>query len=127
MYADWNKLLSLEVHPTRLLIVEAMEWIEVPVSSVALDSTLDLHDVNHVAYHVRKLAEGKVIVQVGQRPVRGATEHFYVLEGPPRICVDLSVRELTALRDLVLAFDQDDLADITEAATLTELRDAFGV
>jgi hypothetical protein len=37
--------------------------------------------VNDVAYHVRVLARNKALRSSGTKPVRGATEHFYVL-GP---------------------------------------------
>lgn len=38
----------------------------------------ELHrDLSIVSYHVRVLAECRAIVLVGEKPVRGATQHFY--------------------------------------------------
>src|SRR6201989_792642 len=34
-------------------------------------------EVSNVGYHVSALAEAGLIEEVGQRPVRGAVEHFY--------------------------------------------------
>ena len=34
-------------------------------------------EVSNVGYHVTALAEAGLIEEVGQRPVRGAVEHFY--------------------------------------------------
>jgi DNA-binding transcriptional ArsR family regulator len=34
-------------------------------------------DVGNVGYHVNALAEAGLVEEVGQRPVRGAVEHFY--------------------------------------------------
>jgi hypothetical protein len=49
-------------------------------SPARLAETLDM-PVNDVAYHVRVLARNNALSPCGTKPVRGATEHFYVL-GP---------------------------------------------
>ena len=78
---DWAALVSLLVHPLKVDILEAMSWIDKPLSAIDLTKVIDSPDygLSHVAYHVRKLAEAKAIRRAGQRQVRGATETFFKL------------------------------------------------
>ncbi len=81
MDADWDKLFEISVHPTQVEILSAMEWIDDPVSPVALTDVLEKRKqgVGHVGYHMRKLAEHGMLSLKSTRPVRGAVEHFYLL------------------------------------------------
>ncbi len=86
---DWEKLARATAHPVRISILEIL----------GLDGgrTLSPSDLSHelqiplsnTNYHVTELAKARLIELAGQRPVRGATEHFYRLsvagrEGAPR-------------------------------------------
>src|ERR1700760_1850195 len=51
-------------------------------------------EVSNVGYHVSALAEAGLIEEVGQRPVRGAVEHFYRATLRP-ISDDAETAELT--------------------------------
>ena len=66
-------------HPTPVAIMEALEWIGLPVSPVQMVSVFGNElEVNHVAYYFRTLAKLRYGLCVSTRPVRGSTEHFYM-------------------------------------------------
>lgn len=75
---DWDALIGRLVHPTQVAIIEAMQWIDRPLSPVELARIFDGEiPLSSVAYHVRRLSELDVLANVGMRQVRGAREHFY--------------------------------------------------
>ena len=92
----WGMLAGQIIHPTQLLILEAMRWIAEPVSSSQLAKVLggDL-SIQLVSYHCHRLdgtdrERRRSGSQCGSvfppplkfaydRPVRGAVETFYVL------------------------------------------------
>jgi hypothetical protein len=77
---NWDSLIPYLVHPVKVAIIEAMEWIEVPVSPRELDRVFDeKFGLSLVAYHMRTLADVGVVEKVGQQPVRGAVQTFYSL------------------------------------------------
>jgi hypothetical protein len=63
----------------QVLIVEAMQWIGVPLSASDLTKIVDdeKYGLSHVSYHVVKLASTGLIEVVRTRPVRGSLEKFY--------------------------------------------------
>jgi hypothetical protein len=77
---DWDLLVPHLVHPMKVAIIEAMMWIEVPVSPKELDLAFDeQYGVSLVSYHMRRLADVGVVEKVHQQAVRGALQTFYVL------------------------------------------------
>lgn len=77
---SWDSLVPYLIHPVKVAIIEAMEWVEVPLSPRELDRLFDEEfGVSLVAYHMRTLAEVGVVEKVRQRPVRGALQTFYAL------------------------------------------------
>jgi len=77
---DWEALVPLLVHPVKVEIIEAMSWIERPLSATDLDRILNGQiGVSLISYHLRKLAELEAIDRVRQETVRGALQTFYVL------------------------------------------------
>jgi hypothetical protein len=77
---DWAALVPNLVHPMRVATVEAMAWIERPLSPTDLRQVFDNEfTVSYLAYHVRELRKMKVVEKASSRQVRGATESFYVL------------------------------------------------
>jgi predicted ArsR family transcriptional regulator len=74
---NWQLLARANTHPLRISILEVL----------ALDSgrTLSPSDLSYelrtplsnVNYHVTELHRTGLVELVGERPVRGATEHFY--------------------------------------------------
>jgi len=68
------------VHPTKVAIIEAMQWIDRPLSARELREVLDNETtLSLVAYHLRSLAGQATVVVISERRVRGATERFYVI------------------------------------------------
>jgi hypothetical protein len=77
---DWASLIPQIVHPDKVAIIEAMYYIDLPMSALDLHITTGgERALSHTAYHVRVLAESGVIRKVSQRERRGATQKFYVL------------------------------------------------
>jgi DNA-binding transcriptional ArsR family regulator len=68
-------------HPLRIRILAMLA--ERRASPTELAQTLGV-PVGKVSYHVRSLVNLGVIELVDTRPVRGAVEHFYVANRPPR-------------------------------------------
>ncbi|MDX6635547.1 MAG: hypothetical protein QOF06_1750 [Solirubrobacterales bacterium] len=77
---NWDALILLSVHPMKVAIIEALQWIEVPLSPKELDRIFDEEfGVSLVSYHTRTLAEVGVVERVRQQAVRGAMQSFYTL------------------------------------------------
>jgi hypothetical protein len=77
---NWGSLVPYLIHPLKVAIIEAMEWVEVPLSPRDLDRIFDEQfGVSLVSYHMRTLVEIGVVEKVGQSSVRGALQTFYAL------------------------------------------------
>lgn len=75
---DWAALTPLLIHPMKAAIIEALQWIGEPLSASDLRKIFDLEfSLSLVSYHLRDLAERKILVEVRSRPVRGSIERFY--------------------------------------------------
>lgn len=89
---NWDALIPTSVHPVKVAIIEAMQWIAVPVSPKELDRLFDEEfGVSLVSYHMRTLADIGVVEKVRQQAVRGAVQNFYRLAArestnPPLYC-----------------------------------------
>lgn len=77
---DWEALVALLVHPVKVAIIEAMDWIGEPLSATDLDRILKGQvGVSLISYHLRKLVELGVLEPVRKETVRGAVQTFYSL------------------------------------------------
>jgi hypothetical protein len=77
---EWAALVPRLVHPLKVAIIEALEWIELPLSAKDVDLVFDEEfGLSLVSYHMRKLADVGAIEKVEQRAVRGALQSFYAL------------------------------------------------
>ena len=77
---NWDVLIPISVHPVKVAIIEALEWIRVPLSPKELDRMFDEEfGVSLVSYHMRTLADAGVVEMVRQQAVRGAVQSFYAL------------------------------------------------
>lgn len=72
----WEVLVPLVVHPMRVEIIEAMEWIGRPLAASELSLILD-HELSHLSYHVNELVKLGVLREVHNKKVRGALKRFY--------------------------------------------------
>lgn len=78
---DWGALVPHVLHPLKVAIIEAMLWIELPLSAKELDRVFDEGaGLSLISYHVRTLAKMDVIEIVEERPVRGALQRLYELK-----------------------------------------------
>jgi DNA-binding transcriptional ArsR family regulator len=88
---DWAALVPLTLHPVKVSIVEAMEWIGEPVSATELTEMFEEPEGNYlslVSYHMGKLVDLGAVEKISHRAVRGARETFYFLD--PAMTVALS-------------------------------------
>ena len=75
-----NPLATAVAHPLR---TRCLSILAERVASPAQIARQLKQPVNSVGYHVTALAEANLVEKVGERPVRGATEHFYMaIEAP---------------------------------------------
>jgi len=76
---DWAALVAQTVHPAKVAIVEALQWVGHPLSALELTALLaDAHyGKDLVAYHARALAKLGAIEVAATRRVRGAWENYY--------------------------------------------------
>jgi hypothetical protein len=76
---DWQRLARANTHPLRISILEVLGIDGGRVLSPR-DLSYELYaPLSRVNYHVTELARSGLIELVGERAVRGATEHFYKL------------------------------------------------
>jgi DNA-binding transcriptional ArsR family regulator len=76
---NWERLARATAHPLRVSILEILGIDGGRVlspSELSRELQIPLSNTN---YHVTELAKGGLIELVRERPVRGATEHFYRL------------------------------------------------
>jgi Helix-turn-helix domain len=77
---DWEALVALLIHPVKVSIIEAMDWVGEPLSATDLDRILKGQvGVSLISYHLRKLVELGVLQPVRKETVRGAVQTFYSL------------------------------------------------
>jgi Helix-turn-helix domain len=75
---DWEALIPIVINPTKVQIIEAMRWIDLPMSATELERVLDKTiGLSSLSYHVKSLAKWGVLRPVRKRKVRGAKETFY--------------------------------------------------
>jgi DNA-binding transcriptional ArsR family regulator len=83
---NWERLARATAHPLRVSILEILGIDGGRVlspSELSQELQIPLSNTN---YHVTELFKAGLIVLVHQRPVRGATEHFYTLpEALPKV------------------------------------------
>jgi hypothetical protein len=80
----WWALVVRLLHPVQIQIIEAMLWIDQPLSASALVKIFDGKiRPSTVAYHVLHLSELRALRKVGKRtPKRGSQEKLYRVRFP---------------------------------------------
>lgn len=75
---DWDVLVPF-MHPTKVLVMEALAYIGEPLSSTDLTKVLRgaKLTLSNISYHVGVLAKAEVLTLISQRRVRGSIETFY--------------------------------------------------
>lgn len=74
---NWQHLARANTHPLRISILEALE-LDGGRTLSPKDLSVELQaPLSTVNYHVTELLNSGLVELVGERQVRGATEHFY--------------------------------------------------
>jgi predicted ArsR family transcriptional regulator len=74
---NWQLLARANTHPLRISILEALAidgGRTLSPSNLSYELRVPLSNIN---YHVTELCRTGLVELAGERPVRGATEHFY--------------------------------------------------
>jgi hypothetical protein len=75
---DWLSLIPRIIHPIKVAIIEALLWVDQPLSASDLTKVFEQEfSLGLVAYHLKELDKVGVAKEVGHRHVRGAREKFY--------------------------------------------------
>jgi hypothetical protein len=75
---DWNALVPHVIHPLKVAVIEALAWIEQPLSATDFRKLFDERfSTAAISYHLVKLAEADALELTRKRQVRGVTEKFY--------------------------------------------------
>jgi len=77
---DWPALTEKYIHPAKIFIFEAIEWIGEPLSPRELDELSDgVFGLVGLAYHLRELDKVGLMAMTDEAEAQGAREHFYFL------------------------------------------------
>lgn len=76
---NWEEIGIRLLHPTQIVIIEALLWVNLPISPRLLqhlspDAGITL---GHFAYHCKRLMQLEILEKVGSVPRRGAAESYY--------------------------------------------------
>jgi predicted transcriptional regulator len=81
---NWEKLARANTHWLRVSILETL-MIDRGRTLSPTDLSAELQmPLSSVNYHVEELVKAGLLKLVSERPVRGATEHFYALVPNPK-------------------------------------------
>jgi hypothetical protein len=80
----WPALAGRLLHPVQVQIIEAIRWVDRPLSASELVQIhCEEHRLSTIAYHVRRLSDLEALRSCGQRePTRGSVERLYRLGVP---------------------------------------------
>jgi predicted ArsR family transcriptional regulator len=79
---NWQRLAEANTHPLRISILEVL-GVDGGRTLSPKDLSIELQaPLSTVNYHVTELAGAGLLELVRERPVRGATEHFYRAADP---------------------------------------------
>ena len=79
---DWSALIPAAIHPIQITILEAMAWLDRPVSSVELRRMFqepEYYYLSAVSYHMGRLVDLGAVEAVDRESVRGAEKTYYRL------------------------------------------------
>lgn len=78
--SGWDALAPAIVHPLGVAIVEALSWLERPLSAPQLTRLVDdgRFGLSRVAYQLIRLADAGMLERVGGRPADGSVEMYCV-------------------------------------------------
>lgn len=76
---DWGAIASRVLHPTKLHIIEAMRWIDRPLSATELERIFEgSRKMSILSHHLTSMAKLGILTLAEKRKVRGAWQRLYV-------------------------------------------------
>jgi hypothetical protein len=85
---NWSELAPRVLYPTKMFVIEAIQWIGRPMAANELEEVFDgAFSLSVISYHMRTLAELDILALYRKRRVRGAWEKFYFF-APAVICAE---------------------------------------
>lgn len=83
---EWSTFAPQIVHPLKVAIVEALLWVDRPLSASDLTKVVDnqRYGVANVSYHLVKLADAGALEVARTEVARGTAEKFYFWPGVSR-------------------------------------------
>lgn len=84
---DWAAIVPHAIHPLKVAIIEALTWIEQPLSPTQMAGLFDdsKYYLSLVSFHAKGLEKWGAIETVETRQVRGAQEKFFFFSASPRV------------------------------------------
>lgn len=77
----WERSVPRLLHPLSVTIIEALAWVDEPLSATQIAKILDEeYGGSNLSYHLRRLRDRGVIVVARREKVRGALQVFYRLK-----------------------------------------------
>jgi DNA-binding transcriptional ArsR family regulator len=76
---DWERIARAFISPARLALLEELYNARGPLSPAMVARERPEFSVSLLAYHAVQLEKAGLIEACGERPRRGAIEHFYRL------------------------------------------------
>jgi hypothetical protein len=75
----WGSLVAATVHPVKVAIIEALQWVHEPLSATELEKILGSggYNLDVVLHHLKGLARLEVIELTDTRRARGAREKYF--------------------------------------------------
>ena len=78
----WDDIVLRLLHPTQLIIIEALAQVGQPLSPTLIVRVIDgAITLNLVDYHCKRLVELGILERKSRRQVRGAWENLYGFAG----------------------------------------------
>lgn len=78
----WDDIVLRLLHPTQLIIIEALTQVDQPLSPTLLVRVIDgAITLNLIDYHCKRLVELGILERKSRRQVRGAWESLYGFAG----------------------------------------------
>ena len=98
--ADWASLIPQILHPTKVIILEAMHWIGRPLSASELEKIARGQPILSLfSYHLAHLVRLEILEVVGKfkvRPSQGAKKEtfFFFAQSNLREVIEFEIRQL---------------------------------
>jgi DNA-binding transcriptional ArsR family regulator len=80
--SDWEMLISRPAHPTKVALIEALQYLDQELSATEVAELFGGAELSGISYHLDSLAEIEILTQTRHRRVNGVVEKLYCLPEP---------------------------------------------